>query len=179
MLKVRRYDFSTLTRSETLRGPTDDPGVVREAALRLLDSVDTTGGVRLLGVGVTGLADYTQEDLFAQVAGERVEHGEEGAPEEPLAEREAALSVERRWVAGHDVRHAEHGHGWVQGSGLGRVTVRFETPESSGPGGCGRFGSTIRGWRRRTRCRWCGRDVGCLGEMGEMRKAAGMGLVGF
>ncbi|MFD0008677.1 DNA polymerase IV [Streptomyces sp. NPDC127178] len=134
VLKVRRFDFSTLTRSETLRGPTDDPGVVREAALRLLDSVDTTGGVRLLGVGVTGLADYTQEDLFAQVAGERVEHGEEGDPEEPSAEREAAPPVERRWVAGHDVRHVEYGHGWVQGSGLGRVTVRFETPESSGPG---------------------------------------------
>ncbi|NEY35641.1 DNA polymerase IV, partial [Streptomyces sp. PRKS01-65] len=48
VLKVRRYDFSTLTRSETLRGPTDDPAVVREAAARLLDSVDTTGGVRLL-----------------------------------------------------------------------------------------------------------------------------------
>ncbi|WP_046507528.1 DNA polymerase IV, partial [Streptomyces odonnellii] len=46
VLKVRRYDFSTLTRSETLRGPTDDPGVVREAAGRLLESVDTTGGVR-------------------------------------------------------------------------------------------------------------------------------------
>lgn len=33
-------------------------------------------------------------------------------------------------VRGHDVRHAEFGHGWVQGSGLGRVTVRFETPYS-------------------------------------------------
>ncbi|WP_249040373.1 DinB/UmuC family translesion DNA polymerase, partial [Streptomyces chryseus] len=43
VLKVRRYDFSTLTRSETLRGPTDDPAVVREAAGRLLESVDTTG----------------------------------------------------------------------------------------------------------------------------------------
>ncbi len=31
------------------------------------------------------------------------------------------------------MRHAVHGHGWVQGSGLGRVTVRFETPDS-GPG---------------------------------------------
>ncbi len=130
VLKVRRYDFSTLTRSETLRGPTDDPAVVREAAARLLDSVDTTGGVRLLGVGVSGLADYTQEDLFAQAAGEgAVEQvAEEGdRPEEP-AEEQAV--VERRWPAGHDVRHAEFGHGWVQGSGLGRVTVRFETPVS-------------------------------------------------
>ncbi|MFD8225016.1 DNA polymerase IV [Streptomyces massasporeus] len=130
VLKVRRYDFSTLTRSETLRGPTDDPAVIREAAARLLDSVDTTGGVRLLGVGVSGLADYTQEDLFAQAAGERAvaegpieEHAVAAAEEQPSL-------AERRWPAGHDVRHAEFGHGWVQGSGLGRVTVRFETPDS-------------------------------------------------
>lgn len=132
VLKVRRYDFSTLTRSETLRGPTDDPGVVREAAARLLDSVDTTGGVRLLGVGVSGLADYTQEDLFAQAAGEQVDLLEEEHTEAPG--EEPAAPVERRWPAGHDVRHAGFGHGWVQGSGLGRVTVRFETPEDPGPG---------------------------------------------
>ncbi|MFJ2767343.1 DNA polymerase IV [Streptomyces sp. NPDC087300] len=153
VLKVRRFDFSTLTRSETLRGPTDDPGVVREAAARLLESVDTTGGVRLLGVGVTGLADYTQEDLFAQAQAEAVAAEVEAAAEagvvvgaevsagadesgagEPEAEAvEEAVGpapAERRWAAGHDVRHAEYGHGWVQGSGLGRVTVRFETPGS-------------------------------------------------
>ncbi|MBO1337315.1 DNA polymerase IV [Streptomyces sp. VRA16 Mangrove soil] len=138
VLKVRRYDFSTLTRSETLRGPTDDPAVVREAAARLLEGVDTTGGVRLLGVGVSGLADFTQEDLFAQAAAaaseeaaaEAVEAEETGAPAEEVAEE----PVERRWMAGHDVRHAEFGPGWVQGSGLGRVTVRFETPLSERPG---------------------------------------------
>jgi DNA polymerase-4 len=128
VLKVRRYDFSTLTRSETLRGPTDDPAVVREAALRLLDSVDTTGGVRLLGVGVTGLADFTQEDLFAQAAGDAEAGVEDETAEE--AAREPAEPGERRWSPGNDVRHAEYGHGWVQGSGLGRVTVRFETPWS-------------------------------------------------
>jgi DNA polymerase-4 len=58
VLKVRRHDFSTLTRSETLGGPTDDPSVVRTVARRLLEQVDTAGGVRLLGVGVSGLADY-------------------------------------------------------------------------------------------------------------------------
>lgn len=144
VLKVRRYDFSTLTRSETLRGPTDDPAVVREAAARLLESVDTTGGVRLLGVGVTGLADYTQEDLFAQAraqaeADANVAEGEregeaEGAggagDEVQVAAGEVVGAADRRWVAGHDVRHEEFGHGWVQGSGLGRVTVRFETPYS-------------------------------------------------
>ncbi|MEU8567345.1 DNA polymerase IV [Streptomyces pathocidini] len=140
VLKVRRYDFSTLTRSETLRGPTDDPAVIREAAARLIESVDTTGGVRLLGVGVSGLADFTQEDLFAQAATAEEATAEEGA--EPVADAAAEGSgvgpVEeiaeeagrRRWVPGHDVRHAEFGAGWVQGSGVGRVTVRFEQPWS-------------------------------------------------
>ncbi|MEU7584069.1 DNA polymerase IV [Streptomyces sp. NPDC041068] len=146
VLKVRRFDFSTLTRSETLRGPTDDPGVVREAAARLLESVDTTGGVRLLGVGVSGLADYTQEDLFAQAQAAEAEVEGQGEaepggevddvarPVEDVGGEEPVAPVERRWAAGHDVRHAEHGHGWVQGSGLGRVTVRFETPWSEQPG---------------------------------------------
>ncbi|WP_329396963.1 DNA polymerase IV [Streptomyces melanogenes] len=138
VLKVRRYDFSTLTRSETLRGPTDDPAVVREAAGRLLDSVDTTGGVRLLGVGVSGLADFTQEDLFAQAAGEREPAEEAGAEEkaDPGApeQAEAPDPAERHWPAGHDVHHREFGPGWVQGSGVGRVTVRFETPTSKAPG---------------------------------------------
>lgn len=145
VLKVRRYDFSTLTRSETLRGPTDDPAVVREAAARLLEAVDTTGGVRLLGVGVTGLADYTQEDLFAQAAGEQAATGEateeetapggdgnklvDGAREE--VQETAEQLAARRWPAGHDVRHDTYGHGWVQGSGVGRVTVRFEEPGSA------------------------------------------------
>ncbi|MEF9881685.1 DNA polymerase IV [Streptomyces sp. P9-A4] len=163
VLKVRRYDFSTLTRSETLRGPTDDPGVVREAVGRLLEGVDTTGGVRLLGVGVSGLADYTQEDLFAQAeargaaearvegeAGGGAEAGDrvaEGAAEDAVSAPAGAGAVtggkagsggaegavERHWSPGHDVRHAVYGAGWVQGSGVGRVTVRFEEPWS-GPG---------------------------------------------
>ncbi|MFB6623669.1 DNA polymerase IV [Streptomyces sp. NPDC056374] len=164
VLKVRRFDFSTLTRSETLRGPTDDPGVVREAAGRLLEAVDTTGGVRLLGVGVSGLADYTQEDLFAQAEAEAeaeaahaaegaagaaagavgavaTSASEEGAGSDAGAavtgasavasvEPEAHEPAERRWAPGHDVRHAVYGAGWVQGSGVGRVTVRFEEPWS-------------------------------------------------
>ncbi|MER7520462.1 DNA polymerase IV [Streptomyces sp. NPDC126499] len=156
VLKVRRYDFSTLTRSETLRGPTDDPVVVKEAAARLLDLVDTTGGVRLLGVGVSGLADYTQEDLFAQAeaeaaagavtgtgtavgtgtgtgaAGTQADGPGEAATSDPVpaAPATATETAERRWSPGHDVRHAVYGPGWVQGSGVGRVTVRFEEPGS-------------------------------------------------
>ncbi|WP_327377520.1 DNA polymerase IV [Streptomyces sp. NBC_01216] len=141
VLKVRRYDFSTLTRSETLRGPTDDPMVVREAAGRLLEAVDTTGGVRLLGVGVSGLADYTQEDLFAQAEARADEAGPAGTGREaadgPATERESPAAgpepsaAAPDWAPGLDVRHAAHGAGWVQGSGVGRVTVRFEEPGSA------------------------------------------------
>ncbi|NJP66203.1 DNA polymerase IV [Streptomyces spiramenti] len=141
VLKVRSHDFTTVTRSETLRGPTDDPAVVKEAAARLLAGVDTITGVRLLGVGVSGLADFTQEDLFAQsgwgrgvepggteTAGERgAGPGSGGAPDGRPPEEVAA----RRWLPGIDVTHPEYGPGWVQGSGVGRVTVRFETPESA------------------------------------------------
>jgi len=138
VIKVRRYDFSTLTRSETLRAPTDDPAVVRETAARLIEAVDTTGGVRLLGVGMAGLADFTQEDLFAQAAAREEGDGPavtvEAAPEPrpgPDPEPEPDLTPVRRWVPGQDVRHTEFGAGWVQGSGVGRVTVRFEEPGSA------------------------------------------------
>jgi DNA polymerase IV len=121
-VKVRGHDFTTLSRSATLAGPTDDVRVVCRTARRLLDEVDTTAGVRLLGVGVSGLADWTQDDLF-----ERDDADLPVLPPAPEASGPVA------WRPGQDVVHAEHGRGWVQGSGAGRVTVRFETRDS-GPG---------------------------------------------
>jgi DNA polymerase-4 len=132
VVKVRRYDFSTLTRSETLRAPTDDPVVVRETARRLIEAVDITGGLRLLGVGVAGLADFTQEDLFAQSAGER-DPGDPD-PEELPSSPPPPPARSYRWLPGLDVVHEEYGPGWVQGSGVGRVTVRFEVPSDTRPG---------------------------------------------
>ncbi|HEX4362210.1 MAG TPA: DNA polymerase IV [Pseudonocardia sp.] len=46
---------------------------------------------------------------------------------------QAGEPAARTWRAGDDVRHGRYGHGWVQGSGHGRITIRFET-RSSGPG---------------------------------------------
>jgi DNA polymerase-4 len=133
VLKIRRYDFTTLTRSETLRAPTDDPVVVKEVAARLLDMVDTTGGVRLLGVGVAGLADYTQEDLFTHALAEGLPKqrptGTDAQAPMPLTPPTVlGPSSLRQWLPGQDVRHTEHGPGWVQGSGVGKVTIRFEVP---------------------------------------------------
>ena len=64
-IKVRLHDFSTLSRSATLSEPSDDARQIARVARSLLGELDTSGGVRLLGVGVSGLADWIQEDLFA------------------------------------------------------------------------------------------------------------------
>jgi DNA polymerase-4 len=125
-LKLRRYDFTTLTRSQTLPHPTDDPRVIASIAARLLAEAGTQGGLRLLGVGVSGLSLYAQGDLFA-TDDEPVDDAVE-APGAEVEEVPEPLTAEARWWPGQDVRHDEHGAGWVWGRGLGRVTVRFEGP---------------------------------------------------
>jgi len=139
-VKVRLHDFSTHTRSVTLTAPTDRARVVARLARTLLNEVDTSGGVRLLGVGVSGLADWIQEELFpsdGEQAGSPVRYGigthglpahHFAPPGDPDLER---ITRARRWAPGTDVVHAEHGDGWVWGAGLGRVTVRFETADTA------------------------------------------------
>ena len=190
-VKARGHDFTTVTRSETLAAPTDDPRLLIPAALRLVDGATAaaTGrmhGIRLLGVGISGLAEYAQGDLIAELEGQaeeaayaeqaelaqvRLEPGEParggdgrdgegdsgsgaGEPESggagagpgvvppvtqygPIPVSDAPAEA-RRWLAGQDVRHAERGAGWVQGAGLGRVTIRFEGPDTP-PGRIGTF----------------------------------------
>lgn len=125
-IKVRLHDFTTLNRSSTLPSPTDSPATITRLAKALLSelaaSTDLSGGVRLLGVGVSGLADWIQEDLFGEA--------EEEVPEPEI---ETVPETRRGWVPGMDVVHDTHGRGWVWGSGRGVVTVRFETAET-GPG---------------------------------------------
>ena len=127
-IKVRLHDFSTLSRSATLSEPSDDARQISRVARTLLGELDTSGGVRLLGVGVSGLADWIQEDLFAD---EDEDDGLE--PDEDTEAAVAAASRHRGWAPGMDVEHEAHGRGWVWGSGRGVVTVRFETAET-GPG---------------------------------------------
>ncbi len=121
-IKVRLHDFTTLSRSNTLGSPTDRATSIARVARSLLADLDTSGGVRLLGVGVSGLADWIQEDLFG-----------ESQDEEPLPEPAAPVVLRRTWSPGMDVEHDQMGPGWVWGSGRGVVTVRFETRET-GPG---------------------------------------------
>ncbi|REF37918.1 DNA polymerase IV [Thermasporomyces composti] len=141
-VKVRLYDFTTHTRSATLAGPTDDDRVITRLARRLLSEVDTSAGVRLLGVGVSGLADWVQEDLFGALVDETDADAEHADAEHSETERVTSGPVQTgpRWVPGADVIHRRYGAGWVWGSGLGRVTVRFETA-TTGPGPVRTFAS--------------------------------------
>jgi DNA polymerase-4 len=125
-LKLRRYDFTTLTRSATLPHPTDDPRQIAATARRLLAQAGTEGGLRLLGVGVSGLTVYAQGDLFAEDDDGAPVGGTADLPDVPA--EAPALPADKRWWPGQDVCHDELGGGWVWGRGLGRVTVRFEGP---------------------------------------------------
>ena len=153
-IKVRLHGFITYTRSRTLTGGTDRPDLISQIARLMLTEVDTTPGVRLLGVGVAGLTDVLQEDLFAgepeiepagavdhEVQSEVASEGDEeqepgpvspgvsnGADAPNVTVHRAARSA--GWPPGADVEHDDHGRGWVWGAGRGLVTVRFETAET-------------------------------------------------
>lgn len=118
IMKLKMADFSGITRSQTLLGATDRAEVITRIALRLLEGVEVSGGVRLAGVGVSGFTESAQEELFDI---------ESDAPVIEEARELARPRLGRRFAPGADVVHAEFGPGWVWGSGLGRVTVRFET----------------------------------------------------
>ncbi len=131
-LKVKRPDFTILSRSLTLHGATDRADTVARIARSLLDGIPIETGFRLLGVGVAGFTEAAQEELFEPDAA--------GATVTSIATSETTTgegSLRPRWVPsftpGADVEHDAMGRGWVWGSGLGRVTVRFETAET-GPG---------------------------------------------
>jgi DNA polymerase-4 len=69
-IKVRFHDFRTITRSVTLAAAVDTGPAIARAAKDLLDHVDPTSGVRLLGVSVSNLVD----DAARQLSLEEVQH---------------------------------------------------------------------------------------------------------
>jgi len=140
-IKVRQHDFATSTRSETLLHPTGDAGVILDVARRLLAGVDVSNGLRLLGVGVSGLSTHAQEQLRFDEDHDLslpLEQADTEVPATPAGDVRrtpgpAAYTGDGPpdWWPGQDVEHTEHGPGWVWGSGLGRVTVRFEGPTTA------------------------------------------------
>jgi len=142
-IKVRRYDFTTLNRSRTLTRATSSAAEISARAAELLAGVDVADGVRLLGVGVSGLSEFSQTDLLADLlADEEAAAADPAEVDGPADAQEAPATASEQpygppaaaaagWRPGQDVVHAEHGPGWVQGSGVGRVTVRFEGPHTA------------------------------------------------
>ena len=149
-VKARTADFTTLTRSETTAFATRELPTLAAMARRLAGSAVGEGGVRLLGVSVSGFSEDTPLALFDAVPSEQgwttragtdpadvtvaVDTTSEPQPSEiPPGPTRPDTGGDRPWQAGDDVTHPDHGHGWVQGSGHGRVTIRFETAVT-GPG---------------------------------------------
>jgi DNA polymerase-4 len=124
-IKVRDSDFTTISRAETFASATSDLGALSAAARRLLPVAVPPGTpVRLVGVSYSGLATSEQAPLFDNPADQ---HEAPAPAAEPVALPSPEPSTPQSWRAGDDVRHDEFGHGWVQGAGHGRITVRFET----------------------------------------------------
>jgi DNA polymerase-4 len=129
-VKVRSADFTTSSRSETAGTASTDLTALTAVAQRLARAAVPEGGVRLIGVSLAGLTDDPPPALF-EPAVEPTTPAVVDEIEPPPSEN--AHATDRPWRPGDDVAHVEHGHGWVQGAGHGRVTVRFETC-STGPG---------------------------------------------
>jgi DNA polymerase IV len=134
-VKVRSADFTTATRSETSTQATTDLATFTAVAQRLAVSAVPPGGVRLLGVSLAGLGDEPPPALFTTAHNPAVvdDTTSDNAVSDSNGQASEPNALPRPWRTGDDVHHPEHGHGWVQGAGHGRVTVRFET-RSSGPG---------------------------------------------
>lgn len=140
-VKVRHPDFSLQSRSATAPHATDDPEVLYGVARRLLDGVDVSDGIRLLGMGVSGLTVHAQDELALGLAAlpgvsarVPVDYEAGAAQLDPVeAVRVTDEPRGRAWPTGADVQHDQYGAGWVWGSGHSRVTVRFEGP-MTGPG---------------------------------------------
>ncbi|GLE58204.1 DNA polymerase IV [Mycobacteroides chelonae] len=134
-VKLRRSDMSILTRSATLPYATTERAVLMSAARRLLLDPVEIGPIRLVGVGFSGFSDTQQASLFPDLdQTESIAETDEAASAVATPEPHAAS-----WGVGDDVSHPEFGHGWIQGTGHGVMTVRFET-RGSGPGIARTFG---------------------------------------
>ena len=73
-LKLRYHDFSTITRQHSLLAATVTDVEERDTAVALFDAAWSGAPVRLLGVGVSGLEQASQLDLFSAPKQGRLDH---------------------------------------------------------------------------------------------------------
>jgi DNA polymerase-4 len=116
-LKVRFGDFSTITRSHTVSHATDSPRAIGAVAGALIEGVDVSPGVRLLGVSMSGLvsgAAVPQQLSFAD-AGPTATGGTGAFDDAGSAHRPDAQVTE--YGGGRSDRPTPadvEGHGWQE-----------------------------------------------------------------
>lgn len=124
-VKMRMADFHSETRSLTLGYVTDDIATLRKAMQSLARYPAELGPIRLVGVGFSGLESERQDVLFPEL--------DQAVISTETTFEEDTTATKRTWHATQDVFHPDYGHGWIQGTGHGFVSVRFET-RATGPG---------------------------------------------
>ncbi|MDO5511233.1 DNA polymerase IV [Corynebacterium sp.] len=137
-VKLKMSDFRIESRSATLPYATDNYDTLLATAFRLVRYPGEVGAIRLVGVGFTGLETAQQDVLFPELDQQVVVASPDDDFETGVSDHivEPVVEVEEEdtgWRATQDVFHPDHGHGWVQGTGHGIVSVRFET-RATGPG---------------------------------------------
>jgi DNA polymerase-4 len=108
-LKVRFADFSLATRSHTVPTGLSTAPAIEVVVAALLDSVDPSGGIRLLGVSVAGLqpvgARQLSFDLDGPASDPPVPLGDDSGSPRPM---QRAAQVQEQWAdvsaALHDIR---------------------------------------------------------------------------
>ena len=130
-LKLRRYDFTTLTRSQTLPQPDRRPAADRRhraPAARRGRHRGRPAAARRRRLGAVGLRAGRPVRR-----GRRRRHRSRRPPRAPSCRPEAApLPAEQALVArAGRAATTSSAPGWVWGRGLGRVTVRFEGPRTA------------------------------------------------
>ncbi|MEM9712477.1 MAG: DNA polymerase IV [Actinomycetota bacterium] len=111
-IKVRFGDFRTITRSVTVADPIDDAAPLLRAARGLLEQVDPTPGVRLLGLGASGLGDASTrqlslDDLLGGADGEAV-----GTAVDEIRQRFGAGAIGSATAAGRERRRVDDRPSW-------------------------------------------------------------------
>ncbi len=87
-LKIRFGDFRTLSRNFTFETASDSAAALHRQVCILLDQIDISGGVRLLGVGVVGLVEPQPQQLTLD------DVGNSGAGPGETDRRDAELAID-------------------------------------------------------------------------------------